>query len=354
MSPTPTSVRQILLVEDNPGDARLIAEYLDEAGAAEFVLTTHTRLADTLAHLAARPCDVLLLDLGLPDSEGLQTLLAVREAQPDLPVVVLTGEYDEGLGTAAVAAGAQDFVVKGRVDARGLAAALRYAAERQRWMSELDHVNRLLRAIRGVNQLISRETEPQRILQGTCASLVEHRGYLAAWIVWLGADDAVRGLAGTGLEDHLDALRAELEQGRSPACVRLVREDGTTLATGESPQLCADCPLPAPVRDASSMVAPLSFGGATYGALSVSMPRHVPPTEEEQGLFAEVAGDVAYALHALEQQAGRARAEAARQASVSGASTATSRSCTTPSLGSTCSAVAKASLTGSRRWSTSS
>jgi phosphoserine phosphatase RsbU/P len=122
-----------LLVEDNPGDARLIREMLREARAGHAVvqLTHADRLAAGLEHLAAHPTDVVLLDLSLPDSGGFDTFARTHAAAPDVPIVVLSGLDDEDTAVRAVQAGAQDYLVKGRVDGALLVRAVRYAIERQ-------------------------------------------------------------------------------------------------------------------------------------------------------------------------------------------------------------------------------
>jgi DNA-binding response OmpR family regulator len=127
--PAPSRRVRVLLVEDNPGDARLVALELSRA-SPDFAVTTVPRLADALARLRAQDADVVLADLGLPDSFGLRTATRLVEAAGDVPVIVLTGVDDEGLGVQALQHGAQDFLVKGRHDGRALARAIRFARER--------------------------------------------------------------------------------------------------------------------------------------------------------------------------------------------------------------------------------
>ncbi|HUT33916.1 MAG TPA: response regulator [Planctomycetota bacterium] len=123
---------RVLLIEDNPGDARFVRVCLDGAGGAQFVLEHATRLASGLDRLAMGDVDVVLLDLGLPDSHGLGTLEVLRTRAPDTPTVVLTGFDDDELGREAVQAGAQDYLLKGQVDGRLLVRAIRYAIARSR------------------------------------------------------------------------------------------------------------------------------------------------------------------------------------------------------------------------------
>ncbi len=128
---------RVLLVEDNPGDARLILELLREIeGAFEF--ERFDRLEPALQRLKQAGIDVVLLDLGLPDSQGIETFArAHREARGE-PIVVISGLDDEVLALEAVRRGAQDYVVKGRIEGRLLARVIRYAVERKR-AEELVH-----------------------------------------------------------------------------------------------------------------------------------------------------------------------------------------------------------------------
>src|SRR5712692_6183702 len=120
------------LVEDNPGDARLIQEMLREPPAAPIRVDWSSRLDEVLARLEQQPFDVLLLDLGLPDSQGLATLDRVHRQAPRMPIIIFSGATDEELAAAAVAQGAQDYLVKGQVDSFRLRRAIRYAIERKR------------------------------------------------------------------------------------------------------------------------------------------------------------------------------------------------------------------------------
>ena len=127
---------KILLVEDNPGDAYLIKALFQEAheaGQVEEIQLSHAAtLSSALELVDSENFDAVLLDLSLPDAHGRETFLRMQEGAPDLPIVALTGLDDEALAQDLVAAGAQDYLVKGQADGRLLARALRYAIERKR------------------------------------------------------------------------------------------------------------------------------------------------------------------------------------------------------------------------------
>jgi signal transduction histidine kinase len=123
---------RLLLVEDNPGDARLLQEELKEVASTRFEVRHVTRMAEALAVVGEPGLDVVLLDLSLPDGHGLSNIERVVQAAPALPLVVLTGTDDEQLAMRAVHAGAQDYLVKGQATGPLLVRALRYAIERKR------------------------------------------------------------------------------------------------------------------------------------------------------------------------------------------------------------------------------
>jgi two-component sensor histidine kinase/CheY-like chemotaxis protein len=128
---------KILLVEDNPGDARLIREMLSGARSAKFDLKWADKLSTGLECLAAGEVDVLLLDLLLPDSHGFNTFAKAYAQAPEIPTVVLTGLDDETLAVKAVREGAQDYLVKGQLDGNLLERSIRYAIERKRAVEQI-------------------------------------------------------------------------------------------------------------------------------------------------------------------------------------------------------------------------
>jgi len=137
---------RVLLVEDNPGDARLIREYLCGEEGSGFALAHASTRAEAEAHLRRYPLtDVVLLDLTLPDSSGLETVRGVLAALPEVPVVVLTGATDERLPLEALRAGAQDYLPKEAASARVLPRVVRYAVERRRHQRERDEAYAALR-----------------------------------------------------------------------------------------------------------------------------------------------------------------------------------------------------------------
>jgi two-component system NtrC family sensor kinase len=127
---------KVLLIEDNPGDAHLIRHMLAEAKEMVFHLESADSLSAGMEHLTEAQVDLILLDLSLPDSYGIETFHKAYAQAAGVPIVVLSGSDDEELAVNAVQAGAQDYLVKGQVDGHLLARAIQYAVERERGRKE--------------------------------------------------------------------------------------------------------------------------------------------------------------------------------------------------------------------------
>ena len=128
---------RILLIEDNPGDARILRELLAERNAHRFTLVHVDRLDTGVRCLDQSAVDIILLDLSLPDSQGAETLTRMHAAAKGIPIVLMTGLEDEELGLRLIQAGAHDYLVKGQVTAPLLTRALSYAVVRASLEREL-------------------------------------------------------------------------------------------------------------------------------------------------------------------------------------------------------------------------
>ncbi len=138
---------RVLLVEDDPGDANLVRQWLRLAEGEPFDVTWVTTLADARQQLRDQPPDILLLDLSLPDSRGIATVQAGRAAADTLPLVVLTGHDDPSFALQTLEAGAQDYLIKGKFDTDNLVRAIRYAISRARLEQRLSETGMHLRTL---------------------------------------------------------------------------------------------------------------------------------------------------------------------------------------------------------------
>jgi signal transduction histidine kinase/ActR/RegA family two-component response regulator len=156
-------VTTVLVVEDDPEFARLVKAMLARSSPPLEVVHV-SRLIDALARLRQQKIDAVLLDLTLPDADGLETVNRVQGMAPDVPVIVLTGLDDEELAMQAVHAGAQDYLVKGQIDVRWLPRSISYAIERQRAQGEQNrHIARLA-ILRAVDDELTRRLDLEYVL----------------------------------------------------------------------------------------------------------------------------------------------------------------------------------------------
>lgn len=127
---------KILLIEDNPQDSRLVQEEL--SGEMSFDITTVGSLSEAITKITDTSVDIILSDLALPDSNGIDTFVKLYEHTKNIPIVILSGTKDENLALKAVSQGAQDYLVKGEIDTPILIRVIRYAIERHKVYKELE------------------------------------------------------------------------------------------------------------------------------------------------------------------------------------------------------------------------
>lgn len=156
---------RVLVIEDSVVDYKIVKSHLEQAKGIDFDIVHAERLADGLERLAREDVDILLLDLMLPDSQGLETVRAVRTESPGVPIVVLTAAEDEKTAFAAMRQGAQDYLIKREVNATLLVRSARYAIERQHLLKELEQFAHV-----AAHDL----QEPLRTLSGFCELLKDN------------------------------------------------------------------------------------------------------------------------------------------------------------------------------------
>jgi two-component system, cell cycle sensor histidine kinase and response regulator CckA len=180
----------------------------------------------------------------------------------------------------------------------------RQAVASQRAAGRMDQLNRTLRAIRDVNQLITQEADRDLLLHRACALLVEGRGFYNAWIALVDGGRPVEPFYHAGFDggpdDGFAPMAEQLRAGALPACARTCLGAGGVHIIADPPAACGDCPLAAGYRGRGALIARLERGKRVFGWLSASVPQALVGEAEEQSLFAEVCGDLAFALHNIE------------------------------------------------------
>jgi len=219
---------RVLLVEDNPAEARMVRELLYGSGPRAIELTHADRLRQALFHLRKGGFEAVLLDLSLPDSEGLETFARAHAEAPGAPIVVLTGLHDQEIAVHAVRDGAQDYLVKGQVDGRALYQSISYAIERGRFEEALRASEARYRGLveGSIQGILIHVNGVVRLANRALARLVgyERADEFVGQSIWqfVAPEDREMVLANT---------RARLQGGASPSryAFRVVKRDGAVI-----------------------------------------------------------------------------------------------------------------------------
>jgi PAS domain S-box-containing protein len=245
----------VLLVEDDPGHAALLARRLGKSGAERFELDRAASLGDALHKVDQRKFDVAFVDLSLPDSSGMETVLAVKAADPELPVIVMTSAHDESLEISAMHAGVQDYIIASDSYRPTLRSAIRHAIERQEDLISRQRTEAALKLS---------ETTFRALIESTPDAIFVHRDGLflylnpaARELLCVGSDDD---LVGKPVSDVI--LRADLA-----ALGELIHRAGENHAANASCELrfCRADGERVRVADVTALVA--QFNGEPAGVM---------------------------------------------------------------------------------------
>jgi PAS domain S-box-containing protein len=342
-----------IMVVDDREEERYLAETLLEASGYE--VETATNGVEALERLRAGDFDMVVSDILMPVMDGIRLCQECRrdEKLKDIPFVFYTATYtrdeDENLALRVDAdrfvrkpSEPEDFLrtIKGlfRDVAEGktgsgqrvaeeekevlklynerLVAKLEKKmldleavdAERRQALERAEHLYRVLSAIRGVNQLIVKEKDYQTLLRWSCDRLVRSRGFYGCWIATLDESGALVTYAEAGFGEDMLPVVEQMKRGVLPACGQQALREAGVVAIVDQSSACSDCPLWKKNSGSGALAARLQHGEKVYGVLVAYVRSGFAEDEEEQSLFQELAGDIAFALHSMELEEERERA----------------------------------------------
>lgn len=320
------NITTILLVEDEIVIAMAEAAQLKKMGY--HTLTAHTA-ATAVETVDAHPeINLVLMDIdlgrGKPDgTKAAEDILSRRQ----LPVVFLSSHTEPEVVEKTEKITSYGYIVKNsgmNVLDRSIKMALklfeahqevkkhRAEAEEAYWEMErreerLQHVNRILLSIRNVNQLITQVTDPHTLLDGACRLLIETSGYHNATIVLLKDEVPLEPFYHAGTQQNYPAMVEELRKGNTPPCIQEALREGGIIVMDNTHRGCSGCPL-ADTEDApdcidggkAGLATRLQYEGVLYGWIMVSLPEKYSKDSDEHRLFAEITGDLSFALHKID------------------------------------------------------
>jgi PAS domain S-box-containing protein len=321
----------VLLIEDNPGDVRLISEMLQEAKGRKIVLEHCATLTQGLQALSKNDFSILLLDLTLPDSIGFDTFVKVYTQNPQIPIVVLTGTNDEELAIKSVRTGAQDYLIKGQIDGSLLSRSISYAIERAGLLrvvqqelierkameSMLRKINRALHVLSECNEIVVRATEENVLAEKICGAITILGEYQFAWVAFTEPNDvkSIQPIAIVGSKDGNSPEEASAWFKRDPDSPL-----SEALKTGKV-VVCDDVTVDKRCSNLraeadklgyrSFVILPLVTGGKTLGVVQICSREPDRFDSEELKLLDELKEDIAYAIVSIRTEKERKQTEEA-------------------------------------------
>ena len=307
---------RILVVDDDESICGTLRLILKKQG---YEVDTAGTGREAIEKARERSLNVALLDVKLPDMEGIELLSPLKEMHPDIAALMVTGHASLDSAVQALNAGASAYVIKplnmdevlNTVQAvlekqrlvlenrRLYQEVQRELAERKRAGEQIDYLNTVLYAIRSVDQIVTREKVRDRLLQGVCDTLIKTRGYHSVWVAVLDESGEVVTTGEAGLGEQFLPL-VEQRGGELPACGGTALSQPGVFVIEDRVSTCSECPLSDRHGGQEVLGVRLEHGGKVFGLLMVSILAEYTVDEKERALFAEVAGDIAFALHSME------------------------------------------------------
>jgi PAS domain S-box-containing protein len=308
---------RILHVDDNGSDLDLTELNLRKLRQPFALVWAYTG-DQALKMLSVETYDCILCDYQMPGISGLELLKDLRSKGNETPFIFLTGQGNEEIAAEAFRTGADDYFTKevgfahyDRIanSIRRIVEARSHRQERKLADEKIKRLNLVLKGIRSVNQLITKESDIQRILRESCATLIETRGYRCAWIALLAESGGFSDVIGCGLQTEFSIFRDHLLAGNTVECVSRALESPGVFVIDDEIKGCDSCPLKLTRTGKGSLVVRMEHGGKIFGALKLTHERDLLQDEEELSLVDEVARDLAFALQRDELRKARDRAE---------------------------------------------
>jgi PAS domain S-box-containing protein len=308
------SSTKILIVEDEWLVAQGIKESLLDLGYE--VVGMAVSGAETLRLVAEQQPDLVLMDILLQgDMDGIEVAERLRQ-QFEIPVVFLTAYADPTTLARAKVAEPYGYILK-PFEVRELHSAIEIGLYKTQAEKRLQHLNRVLRAIRHVNHLIVTEKDCHRLIQRACHLLVDSRGYFTAWIALLDDQGKVTAWAAAGEAYNTEQVQQKLAQGELPPCGRRALEQTGLVVLDNLPDHCIGCPWGHDYDDRGALVTRLTHQEVCYGLMGVQLPVALTRDEEESSLFRELAADLSLALYKMDLETAQKQARAALEESLS-------------------------------------
>ena len=295
----------ILHLDDEPIILEITRMYLEKTGRVSVDTTTNPQEAIRL--LSSSRYDAVISDYEMPVMDGIEFLKEIRECGHDLPFILFTGRGREEVVIRAFNNGATFYLQKGGDPGSQfaeLAKKVLHAAGQYRTKQKIHHLYQIFQALREVSGTLHGDDEFDRKLQNVCRIISSGRGYQNVRVVLFDRNGSVRSVYHAGLEDRIEDLLTYLRAGNRTSCTRRALGQGREPVICEPSQTCISCPLYPDHQGQYALTMRLEHAGEVYGILSVTLSGDYAHDSDEHAMFAELCGELAYAIHhyALEEE----------------------------------------------------
>jgi putative nucleotidyltransferase with HDIG domain len=295
---------KILIVEDEMIVAEDVKKILRRLGYVVCAVVSSGKEAVIKAE--QNNPDLVLMDIVLKGSmTGVEAADQIR-TRFEIPIVYLTAYADKETLERAKITVPYGYILK-PFGERELHSTIEIALHKKQMEMHIKHLNTVLRAIRNVNLLITKEKNRNKLLKGICNNLIETRGYDTAWIAIIDESGSLVTTAHAGLGKGFLPMLKLMKRGKFPECGRKAIKQHEVLVIEDVSSACANCPLFDKHKGRGALVVRLESDGKIYGLLAVSIAPDFITDEDELSLFSEVAADVALALHTIKIEEERER-----------------------------------------------
>ncbi len=292
---------KILLLEDNAADAKLLKRVLSKS-FDNFELKVIETKEEYLREIS-QPYDIVISDYVLPAFDGMEALHIRNRENPLMPFIITTGSTNETTAVKCMKEGADDYIIKEHITRIGEAVKRAIAQKKAEYEKQLAdntvrHLNRILKAIRNINQLIMRERDEQKLMQQVCEMFTNEQSYVAVWISLFDKEGKLGSInAFSGFKPNDFELLAEnLRKNQWPPCVVQAEQTSETVILEHNIKTLEECPLGKANPTCFTLSKMLVYQKKKFGVITISVPSDIFVNEEELELFREVTGDLSYAL----------------------------------------------------------
>jgi len=297
---------KILIVEDEGIIAKSLKVVLEEFGYEISSITSSGE--EAIKKVKKDKPDLVLMDIVLKgDINGIEAAKKIK-SDFNIPVIYLTAYTDKQILERAKITEPFGYIVK-PFENRELCSTIEIALYKNQMEKRIDRLNRMLRAVRNVNQLINREQDRNILLQKACTHLIETQGYFSAWVALLDKTNKLITTAEAGLGKDFLPMVSLLKHGKPPYCITKALVKTELVVIKDASSICRECPISEKYCSKGALTIRLQSNNKIYGVLSVSIDLSLLPLDEELSLFTEVTEDIAFALRNIELEEGQKQAE---------------------------------------------